>query len=201
MRPILTWSIVVVVVLVLAAVWLSAGRRISLLLDHVGTVSMASLPTTPVSSDGGGFRLGETSLTFIGTDNETPGAKVRADGNRAVLDTGSQTFTLGPLTRPPDPAGRPDLYFTPDPGDQLSLTMDRSVMSWPTFFQTNYMTGGPMPTWGRHIYYRLTWSKASGEKLEMRWRYKAEFKQGKWSDPFMAYDFTTGLLQVTTPGN
>ena len=200
MRPLLTWSIILAVALFLAGLWLYAGRRISLLLDHVGTVRMASLPVAPVTSDGGEFRMGETSLTFIGTDNEQSGARVRAAGDRAVLENGGHSFALGPLTRPPDPSGRPDLYFTPDPGDQITLTMDRSVMSWPTFFQTNYMTGGPTPTWGRHIYYRLTWTKASGERLEMRWRYKAEFNRGKWTDPFMAYDSTTGLLQVDLPG-
>ncbi len=200
-RLILVFSIVVAV-LGVAAAWLFAGRQISLLFDRVATVRIASLPVTPVAYDGDGFRIGEIPMTFVGTDNQRSAVTLRIDSrNRVVLENGGQAFTLGPLTRPPDPAGRPDLEFTPEPGDELSLRMDRSVMSWPTFFQTNFMTGGPMPTWGRHLYYRLTWKKRSGEKLEMLWRYKQECTQGKWTDGFMAYDFSTGLLQVKIPGS
>lgn len=196
MRLILISSIIVAV-LGVAAAWLFAGRQISLLFDRVATVGIASLPVTPVAYDGGGFRIGGIAMTFVGTDNQRSAVNLRIDSrNRVVLENDGQAFTLGPLTLPPDPAGRPNLEFTPEPGDDLSLRMDRSVMSWPTFFQINFMTGGPMPTWGRHLYYRLTWRKRSGEKLEMLWRYKQECTQGKWADGFMAYDFSTGLLQV-----
>ncbi len=195
-RPILICSIVIVAVGLLAA-WLFAGRQLSLFLDRVGTVRVASLPTSPVEYDGGGFRIGGQAMAFVGTDNLRSDVDLRIDSqNRVVLERGGQSFVLGPLTRPPDPAGRPDLYFTPEPGDELSFTVARSFMSWPTFFQHNFMTGGPTPKWGRHLYYRLTWRRRSGAKLEMLWRYKQEFYEGKWTAGFLGYDGKTGLLRV-----
>lgn len=201
MRPSLLWSVLVVFVAVGTAVaWLFAGLQISLFLDRITTVRMGPLSVSPVQYDGGGFRIGELSLAFVGTDNQRSDVDLRIDAqNRVVLTRGGQSFVLGPLTRPPDSAGRPDLEFTREPGDELTLTVDRSVMSWPTFFQVNFVTGGPTPKWGRHLYYRLTWKKRSGEKLEMLWRYKQVFLEGKWTDAFMAYDGRTGLLQVEIP--
>src|SRR5438105_4019456 len=63
--------------------------------------------------------------------------------------------------------------FTPvvDPGDEVALTVDRSWLSWPTPFETNFMTGHTT-TWRRHRYYRLVWKKRSGATLEARWRYE-----------------------------
>lgn len=196
MRPIVIGAIVVVAVGLLAG-WLFAGRQVSLFLDRFATVRVASLPTSPVEYDGGGLRIGELAMTFVGSDNQRSDVTLHIDSqNRVVLARGGQSFVLGPLTRPPDPAGRPELLFTPEPGDELSFSVGRSAMSWPTFFQHNFVTGGPTPKWGRHLYYRLTWKKRSGEKLEMLWRYKQVFLEGKWTDGFMAYDFTTGLLRV-----
>jgi hypothetical protein len=195
-RPILICSIVLTALGVLAAWWF-AGRQLSMFLDRIFTVRMASFPGTPVAYDGD-LRIGNLAMTLVGTDNLQSGWKVCPDAqNRVLLKKGGQQFVLGSLTRPPDPAGRPDLDFAPDPGDELILTVDRSAMSWQTFFETNYMTGGPMPTWSRHLYYRLTWKKRSGEKLEMSWRYGQQFydKDG-WTAAAMQYDGRTGLLWV-----
>ncbi len=84
------------------------GAQIPLLFDRVATVRFASLPVTPVAYDGGGFRVGGIPMTFVGTDNQRSAVTLRIDSqNRVVLENGGQAFTLGPLTRPPDPAGRP----------------------------------------------------------------------------------------------
>lgn len=196
MRPILVLSIIAVAVGMLAA-WLFGGRQLSLWLDHLTTVRVASLPTSPVEYDGGGFRIGEMAMAFVGSDNQRSDVTLRIDSqSRVVLARGGQSFILGPLTRPPDPSGRPELLFTPEPGDELSFRVERSAMSWPTFFQYNFVSGGPTPKWGRHLYYILTWKKRSGERLQMLWRYKQVFLEGKWTEGFMAYDSTTGLLRV-----
>ena len=58
--------------------------------------------------------------------------------------------------------------FAADADDETSLTLQRSVFSWPTLFGFNFMTGRS-PTWRCHLYYRLSWKKASGARLKMVW--------------------------------
>jgi len=54
------------------------------------------------------------------------------------------------------------------------------------------------PWWKRYVYYRLVWSKRSGAKLEMLWRYEQDFYiPGAWTDPVMMWNGQTGLLRVT----
>jgi hypothetical protein len=104
------------------------------------------------------------------------------------------------LTRPPDPAGRPDLEFTPEPGDELSLRMDRSLKSWPTFsdqFHDRRPNAhlGASPLLPAHLEKALRGE--AGDALALQ----AGMHSGKWTDGFMAYDFSTGLLQVKIPGS
>jgi hypothetical protein len=42
-----------------------------------------------------------------------------------------------------DPSGRPDIYFVPEPGDELSFAVSRSVLSWPTPFDDYIMVRTP----------------------------------------------------------
>jgi hypothetical protein len=61
--------------------------------------------------------------------------------------------------------------FAAEPGDTASVTLERSLLGWPASF-TWAMTylSGPPTTWLRHLYYRLSWKKASGARLNMVWR-------------------------------
>ena len=186
-----------IVALFLAIVWLRAGRQITLLLDHVATVGVRSLPVSPLRYDGGGFRIGGLSLTFGATNNlRFPLALASDTSSRVILSAGGRSFTLGPRTNPVDTSGRVDIDFIPDPSDNLSLTVGRSPLSWPTPFEYHFM-GGPSPWWKRYVYYRLAWKKPSGAKLEMRWRYEQQFYSAKsWSAPLMMWNGQTGLLSV-----
>ncbi|MGE5326410.1 MAG: hypothetical protein ACM3NO_05180, partial [Deltaproteobacteria bacterium] len=80
----------------------------------------------------------------------------------------------------------PDGALTPEPGDEVSLTVKRSFMSWPTPFEMNFMTGHS-PSWKRHVYYHLRWKKRSGASLEMAWRYEQWYYGSLgWSNGMMA---------------
>ena len=85
-----------------------------------------------------------------------------------ILTANGKTFILGPvLSTQPDDVGRVVFEFAPEPGDEESFTLRRSLLSWPTPFEFNFITGQSSSSWQRHLYYHLTWKKPSGAKLEM----------------------------------
>lgn len=195
-RPILTWSVVHAACFIIA--WLVGGRQITLFLDRFITLRVQSFPVSPLEYDIANLRVGEVSLPLIGTDNLQFNLSVVTDArDRLVLSTGGQSFILGPRLTPPDPAGRPDIKFTSEQGDQLSLELRRSAFSRPTpLFKINVF-GGSNPSWRRHLYYRLEWKKTSGAKLDMLWRFEQEYySRTGWNEGYMMYDFFTGLLRV-----
>src|SRR5947207_2938446 len=140
MKPIL------IVAPALLIAWLFAGRQLSLLLDHIVTARVESLPVTPIAYDGGFLSLGGRILSDLKLNNDS--------ANRPILSADGKSFT-------------PVL----DSGDEVALTVDRSWLSWPTPFETNFMTGHTT-SWRRNRYYRLIWKKRSGATLEARWRYE-----------------------------
>ncbi len=161
-RPIMIWSIVVAACLIIA--WLAAARHIALFLDRFITLNLESLPVSPLEYDIANLRIGEVSMPLLGTDNQRFNMGVQTDSqNRLVLSQGGQSFTLGPRLSAPDPAGRPDIKFTSEPGDELTFRIERSALSQPTPFEISIL-GGSTPWWRRHLYYRLEWKKPSGAK-------------------------------------
>jgi hypothetical protein len=97
---------------------------------------------------------------------------VDAEG-RLILSAGGKRFVLAARTGRylPGDAGDPDVpEFAAEPGDSASLVIDRSFLAWPTPFEMNVVgLGGTATTWKRHVYYRLSWIKASGARLSMLW--------------------------------
>jgi len=60
----------------------------------------------------------------------------------------------------------------------------------------NFMTGAS-PSWKRHTYQRLSWTKSNGAKLEMLWRYEQHFiGVNGWTSPTMTHENQTGLVMV-----
>jgi hypothetical protein len=155
------------------------------------------LPVSPLEYDGGGFVIDKLELTFGGTDNLRSDIKLDTDSlNRVVLSSGGRSFTLGPRSNPIDPSGRPEIYFTPEAGDELSLVSERGLIGWPTPFEFNFI-GPPTPWWKRYVFYRLKWKKPAGAKMEMLWRYEqGYFSQVGWNEPAMMWNGETGLLEV-----
>jgi hypothetical protein len=181
---------------VLGIIWLCAGRYLTLFVDRFTTVSVESERVDNLVYDGGGFRVGELSMTFGSIDNQRFDLTLTSDAsNMVVLTSAGRSFTLGPRTNPVDPSGRPEIYFIPERGDELSFTAGRSVLSWPTPFDFYILMRTPW--WKRYVYYRLVWKKPSGATLAMLWRYEQDYFAGSgWTEPTMMWNFQTGLLQV-----
>src|SRR5262245_51355033 len=172
-------------------VWLFAGRRISMLLDWFTTIRLRTLPVSPLSCSPGTIWFGDIPLSFAKTP-ETEDDAVDCDSGRVIVSVGGRAFELGARRA----RGGAGFKFAPDPGDQVSLMVDRSLLSWPTPFDLNLMTGHS-PSWKRHLYYRLRWSKASGANLTMVWRYEQYFYDSDgWTDGFMTRGGSTGLIEA-----
>ncbi len=155
------------------------------------------LPVSPLSYNGGGFVIGDREMTFGLTNNERASLELTTDSsNRVVLSFGSDAFVLGPRTNPVDPHGRPEITFVAEEGDQLSFTARESLFGWPTPFHFRFPFG-PTSSWKKFAHYRLVWTKPSGARLEMRWRYERQYYSGRgWTDAQMRWNSQTGLVAV-----
>jgi hypothetical protein len=179
----------------LGVVWLATARQLSELVDAVRTVRVANLSPSPFAWNGVwlqfGPPLGDVKESLVGRmpgiDPQFrglsltgpgplygPAAKlaVNAEG-RLVLSAGGKSFVLGTRTGNYLPVEAGDLAmpeFGADPGDSASLVIERSILAWPTPFELNVVgLGGANSTWRRHVYYRLSWVKQSGARLNMLW--------------------------------
>jgi len=188
-RIIFTSLAVITLIAIIASAWVGAGERLSLFLDRFKTVRLASLPMRPLSAYNRGEGTYHAGAFFIGKE-EMPTSKmsdwmpfpltVQGVGNQLSLFTGGKSFRFGPLlatTR--DDVGHVVFAFAPDREDKASFTFERSLISWPTPFEVNFMTGGPTASWRRHLTYRLLWQKRSGAHLEMVWHYRQDFIPGE----------------------
>jgi hypothetical protein len=182
-------------ILLLGVLWLALARQLSELADAAWTVRVASLSPSPFGWNGTwlqfGPPLGDVSENFVGQtpaidpqfcgfDLTGPGPLYGAAAEitvgpegRLVLSAGGKSFVLGTRTggHLPVDAGEPDMpEFAAEPGDNPSLVIERSLLAWPTPFELNVVgMGGTATTWRRHVYYRLSWVKASGARLSMLW--------------------------------
>jgi len=114
------------------------------------------------------------------------------------LASGGKVFAFGRLGSAAESASD-HLATTTPAGDDASLVTRRSIVSWPTPFDLNFMTG-QSPSWKRHIYYQLRWKKSSGATLEMLWRYEQYFyPRNGWGSGFMTREGSTGLIRLDIP--
>jgi hypothetical protein len=196
-RPILIRSAVVLAAGVIA--WLLGAHQISLTVDRLFTYRLYSMPVMPLAYSLDTLWFDEFPLD-LSSDVRPIDVHVNcASGNRATLSSDGRRFALGRCTsRLPKATG--EFQFTSDPGDALSLDVSRSLVSWPTPFELNFMTG-QSPTWRRDLYYRLEWKKPSGAKLVMVWRFEQGFYPNDgWSAGTMTRVGSTGLLAVDIVG-
>jgi hypothetical protein len=121
---------------------------------------------------------------------------VHGVGNQLYLSTGGKSFRFGPLLASThDNVGHAVFAFAPEPNDKVSFTLERSLVSWPTPFEVNFMTGGPVASWRRHLTYRLLWQKPTGAQLEMVWCYRQDFIPGDgWKEVWPS--MIAGLVRV-----
>jgi hypothetical protein len=180
-----------------AIFWLVASRSLSLLLDRAHLVRLSAVTVQQVRYDNGTFEVAGSRLDTMttGTIPSGLGASARSAG-RAVLTYQGKSFPCGPGRSLSTPGGLPDILFTPDPGDTVTFINERSHLSWPTPFETNFVTGS-VPSWKRNSYCRLTWEKRSRARLEIVWRIEqAWFNEGGWRPKTMEFVYS-GLVRVT----
>jgi hypothetical protein len=186
--------VVILVVIVAAAVLLVAARPLTLLADRVTAARVASAPATPIGWQGDVLVVGGQVLNLQAPDF-SPAARLQLDaGGRLVVAAGGATFVLGPRAGVVAALGGEAPAFAAEPGDETSFTTERSWLGWPTPFDFNFMTGRS-PSWRRAVYYRLVWTKRSGARLEMIWRFE-QYYYDDWASPTMTREDWSGLAHV-----
>jgi hypothetical protein len=198
-RIIIPFVIVVLCIALLAVLWILRGREISSFIDHYWTVEIQSASIQSIGYEGSGsggiLIANDISLSL---NDVRPGLSVSVGStkdNQLALASSGRVFPFGPLTSNSENSGD-ELATRPPPGDQAFLVIRHSVLSWPTPFDLNLMTG-QSPSWKRHIYYEIRWKKSSGPNLEMLWGYEQFFYPGNgWASGFMTREGSTGLIRV-----
>ena len=193
-RILITLAILVVCIAGVSATWIFRGRQISLFLDRFGTIETNSARIHSIvyegSGTGGILHINDLALGLNDKNGPTPNIGTTKD-NQLGLAMGGKVFAFGPPRSEAE-----NLTAVPPAGDDASVTLRRSVLSWPTPFDLNFMTGHS-PSWKRHIYYQVIWTKPSGANLEMLWRYEQYFYPGNgWGSSFMTHERSTGLIRV-----
>jgi hypothetical protein len=185
---------------VVGALWLLEGKKISTLVDGYRIAETTSEQVHSVryegTGSGGVLSANDVSLSL----NEAvapvsaPTVGSTKDG-KLGLASGGNVFPLGQLTKESEES-TDRLSATPDSGDDGRVVLGHSLLSWPTPFGVNFMTGYT-PSWKRHTYQKLTWTKPNGMKLEMLWRYEQFYdKVNGWASPTMTREGETGLIKV-----
>lgn len=168
----------VLALLGLCGVWLFAGRQLVLLLDRIATGPAEALPVGAYVYSGPSLKIGDATMDLL--DVKFIPVDIRTDvdaAGRLTLRALGKSFPLGMRIGPHRTDGRPDIPFAADDGDEVVFSRDRSLIAWPTPFETNWMTGHS-PRWRRNLYYRLHWHKRSGESFDLVWR----FEEGLYPD-------------------
>jgi hypothetical protein len=195
MRKILiTLAVLSAVVIIFLATWIFYGHQISLLLDRFGTIEMTSAPINSIAyqgnGTGGSLHVNDLGLGLNDRNGPAPSIGTTKNDQLALADRG-KVFAFGPVRTEAE-----NLATVPPAGDDTSIEIRRSILNWPTPFETNFMTGHS-PSWKRHLYYRVRWKKSSGGNLEMLWRYEQYFYPSNgWGSGFMTRQGFTGLIQV-----
>ena len=190
----ITLAILVGIIAAVSATWIFGGRQLSLFIDRYRTIETASARINSITYEGNGtgglLRVNDLALSLNDTSGPSPTIGSTKD-NQLALAAGGKVFAFGPPRSEAE-----NLAAVPPASDDAFIEIRRSVLSWPTPFDFNFMTGHS-PSWKRHIYYRLIWKKRSGAKLEMLWRYEQYFYPANgWGSGFMTKEGSTGLVEV-----
>jgi hypothetical protein len=193
-RVLITFGILVLFLIALSALWIFNGRQISLFIDRFGTIETASERISSIAYEGSGtggiLHVNDLALGLNDKNGPTPNIGTTKNDQLGLAESG-KVFAFGPPRSEAE-----NLAAVPPAGDDAFIEIRRSVLSWPTPFDFNFMTGHS-PAWKRHIYYRLLWKKSSSAKLEMLWRYEQYFYSANgWGSGFMTREHSTGLTRV-----
>ena len=189
-------AIAVVAAAITLIAWIFGARSLSMLIDriHTGELDTKTIIELGVEDAPAGIlRINGLRMSTAMPDNRAFRMKMEMDAQGLFTVTiNRKTIALGPVIHPSEDGS--GALVRPARGDQATFKTSRSLVSWPTPFDFNFMTGHS-PSWKRHLYYRLLWRKPEGNKLEMLWRYEQWFYGGEeWSSGFMTHEGTTRLL-------
>jgi hypothetical protein len=193
-KVLITLGILIVFGIAILASWIFCGRQISFFLDRFGTIEVTSARINSIAYQGNGtggiLHANDLELSLNDRNGPTPSIGTTKNDQLALADRG-KVFAFGPVRTEAE-----NLATVPPAGDDASIEIRRSILNWPTPFETNFMTGHS-PSWKRHLYYRVHWKKSSGANLEMLWRYEQYFYPGNgWASGFMTHQGSTGLIRV-----
>ena len=193
MRKIL---IVLILIMTMSILWLWRGRDLSMLIDRFELIETSSRLIKTITYEGNGtggilhVENLDLSLNEVELGTAQPSIGTTKD-DQLALSFGGKVFPFGPTQ-----SGTGGLVAATPPGDVATISIQHSPISWPNFFETNFMTGNS-PRWKRHIYEKLSWKKPTGAKLEMLWRYEQYFySQDHWTEALMTRPGATGLIRV-----
>jgi hypothetical protein len=176
--------------------WVVGARPLSLLLDRLHTVPIDSQPIVQLGIEdvsGGMLRVNDFAMSTAMPNYSPYPMAMKVDPAREfVVQDGGHAIVLGRVDSSLG-EGR-GTVVKPEPGDQARFRIERSMLSWPTPLEINFMSGHS-PSWKRHLYYRLIWEKPDGGRFEMVWRYEQYFYDS-WASGFMTRAGTTGLIRV-----
>jgi hypothetical protein len=177
-------------------VWLFAVRPLSMLIDRVHTLRIAAEPVKQLLYDNGVFEVAGLRLYTLTTETMPSGLTAAlGSGRRVSILYNGKSFPCGPGRSLAPQPGLPDLAFAPDPGDTVTFTAERSYLSWATPLEMNFMTGS-VPSWKRHLYWRLTWTKRSRARLDILWRLEQGYFNPDGWRPSTVNIVTAGLLNA-----
>jgi len=195
MRRILaTLGILVICIVAILATWIFRGRQVSLFIDRFGTIETGSARINSIvyegSGTGGILHINDLALGLNDKNGPSPNIGTTKNDQLALANSG-KVFPFGPPRSETE-----NIAAVPPADDDALIEIRRSVLSWPTPFEFNFMTG-QSPSWKRHLYYRVRWRKPNGATLEMLWRYEQYFYPGNgWASGFMTREGSTGLIRV-----
>jgi hypothetical protein len=195
----ITLAILVGCIAAVSATWIFGGRQLSLFIDRYRTIETASARIHSIAYEGSGTG-GILIINDLGLSLKSPTRKISPSigstkDDQFALANGGKVFAFGPLASTAENTAD-HLATVPPAGDDASLVILRSILSWPTSFDLNFMTGRS-PSWKRHIYYQLLWKKPSGATLKMLWRYEQHFDAASgWGSGFMTGEGATALIQL-----
>ncbi len=150
-----------------------------MLMDRVHTVTLEARSPDGFLYDNGILRFGPNVLYLMTFEYQFSAVATIGTSGRVSLADRGKSFPLGPGRSVPSITGFPNFEFTPDAGDIVRFTRERSLLSWPVF-ETNFMSGSS-PYLRRHVYCRLKWTKRSRASLELLWRIdQGYYRQGGW---------------------
>ena len=203
-KLLISLAILVAVIAALLAALVFGGRQISMFIDRLETIEMASVPIHSVNYEGSGtggwLTVNDVHLGLNDTNPKIALSIGSTKDNQFALASGGKVFGLGPLSSTAENGGD-YLAVVPQAGDEALLVTRRSPLSWPTPFDFNFMTGHS-PSWKRHMYYELRWKKPSGATLDVLWRYEQPFYGQQlvpgdgWGSGFGVHEGSTGLIRV-----